>query len=102
MQIKKTAFALFFGTRGFFPASLIAGARQDLPPELENFVRKVRQKAKQPLCVGFGVSTPEQARRIAAIADGVIIGSRIIQLLEEDRSLKALKTFAAGVRKALG
>ena len=92
-------------SRGFiYLVSLtgVTGARRDLPLELESFVRKVRQKAKQPLCVGFGVSTPEQAGRIADIADGVIIGSRIIQLLEEDRSLKALKTFAAGVRKALG
>ena len=92
-------------SRGFiYLVSLtgVTGARRDLPPELEDFVKRVRQKAKQPLCVGFGVSTPEQAKRIAAIADGVIIGSRIIQLLEEDASLKALKTFAASVRKALG
>jgi tryptophan synthase alpha chain len=92
-------------SRGFiYIVSLtgVTGARRDLPPELEDFVKRVRQKAKQPLCVGFGVSTPEQAKRIAAIADGVIIGSRIIQLIEEDASLKALKTFAASVRKALG
>ena len=41
----------------------VTGARESLPPELEDFVKRVRQKARQPLCVGFGISTPEQARR---------------------------------------
>jgi tryptophan synthase alpha chain len=79
----------------------VTGARDTLPSELENFVARVRQKAKQPLCVGFGVSNPEQAKRIAAIADGVIVGSRLIQLIEEDASLASLKAFVASLRQAL-
>ncbi len=79
----------------------VTGARQALHPELESFVKRVRQKAKQPLCVGFGVSNPEQARRVARIADGVIVGSRLIQLIEEDATLSSLKALTISLRKAL-
>ena len=91
-------------SRGFiYLVSLtgVTGARATLPPELEDFVGRVRKKAKQPLCVGFGVSTPEQARRVAGIADGVIVGSRLIQLIEEDNSLIKLKSFVSQLHKAL-
>jgi len=79
----------------------VTGARDKLPEELESFVAKVREKTEKPLCVGFGVSTPEQARRISNIADGVIVGSRIIQLIKEDNSLKDLCSFVKGLRDAL-
>jgi tryptophan synthase alpha chain len=79
----------------------VTGARDSLPPELEDFVKRVRTKSDQPLCVGFGVSTAEQAKRVASIADGVIVGSRLIQLLEEDATLASLKSFTSSLRKAL-
>ncbi|MBI2860952.1 MAG: tryptophan synthase subunit alpha [Chloroflexi bacterium] len=91
-------------SRGFiYLVSLagVTGARQTLPPELEDFVRRVREKARQPLCVGFGVSTPEQARRVARIADGVIVGSRLIEAIEQDGSLSALRDFTCRLRQAL-
>ena len=91
-------------SRGFiYLVSLtgVTGTRQTLPLGLENFVKRVRQKAKQPLCVGFGVANPEQASRIARIADGVIVGSRLIQLIEEDATLSSLKAFALSLREAL-
>jgi len=52
--------------------------------------------------VGFGVSTPEQARRVAKVADGVIVGSRIIQLMEQDTTFASLKAFVSSLREALG
>jgi tryptophan synthase alpha chain len=79
----------------------VTGARQTLPPELEGFVKRVRQKARQPLCVGFGISTPEQARRVATVADGVIVGSRLIQLIEQNSTLSSLKAFTLSLREAL-
>lgn len=80
----------------------VTGARNKLPAGLEAFVTRVRRIASQPLCVGFGISTPKQARQIARIADGVIIGSRIIQLMEsEDRSMAAVRDFVTEVREAL-
>ena len=79
----------------------VTGARDRLPEELEGFVAKVRRRTEKPLCVGFGVSTPEQARRVARIADGVIVGSRIMQLLDEDKSLGSARSFVKSLRAAL-
>jgi tryptophan synthase alpha chain len=91
-------------SRGFiYLVSLtgVTGARNTLPLDLEEFVRRVGRYSRKPLCVGFGIATPEQASRVAKIADGVIIGSRLIQLVEEDRSLVSLGEFVSSLRQAL-
>ena len=79
----------------------VTGARDRLPADLEAFVGRVRKVATQPLCVGFGISTAEQAEQIARIADGVIVGSRIIQLMEADESMAHVVDFARELRCAL-
>ncbi len=79
----------------------VTGVRDNLPPGLEAFVARVRKAVTQPLCVGFGISTPEQARRVAQIADGVIVGSRIIQLMETDDFTSPLGNFIKELRLAL-
>ncbi len=79
----------------------VTGARDNLPSGLETFVTKVRKVATQPLCVGFGISAPKQASRIARIADGVIVGSRIIQLMEADESMVSVADFTRELRCAL-
>ena len=79
----------------------VTGARAELPQELSSFVARVKQATDKPLCVGFGISTPEQATQVAQIADGVIVGSRIIQLLESGISLDSLRNFATELRAAL-
>lgn len=79
----------------------VTGARKGLPSGLEAFISRVRAKAALPLCVGFGISTAEQARQVATMADGVIIGSRIVQLLKEDRSGNRLESLVRSVREAL-
>ena len=56
----------------------VTGARNDLPAEMEDSVRRLRALTRKPVCVGFGVSTPASARRVAAIADGVIVGSALV------------------------
>lgn len=91
-------------SRGFiYLVSLtgVTGARDSLPVELESFVKRVRQRARQPLCVGFGISSPEEARRVAKVADGVIVGSRIIQLLEENEPAEKVRTFVKSMKGAL-
>jgi len=92
-------------SRGFiYLVSLtgVTGARDKLPSGLGAFVAKVRKAANQPLCVGFGISTPEQAGQVAQIADGVIVGSRIIQLMEsEGKSMAAVGNFVTELRIAL-
>ena len=92
------------GTSGFiYLVSLtgVTGARDTIPDELESFVARVRKSTRKPLCVGFGISTPEQARRVARVADGVIVGSRIMQLLEKDESLEDACSFVKRLREAL-
>ncbi len=79
----------------------VTGARDTLSGELESFIKRVKKQAKQPLCVGFGISSAEQAKRVAASADGVIVGSKLIQLIEEDETLESLKKLASSMRKAL-
>ncbi len=91
-------------SRGFiYLVSLtgVTGARQSLSQGLEGFVQRVREKTELPLCVGFGISSSEQAGRVARIADGVIVGSRLIQLIEEDSSLSSLKSFVRSLRETL-
>jgi tryptophan synthase alpha chain len=79
----------------------VTGVRKRLSANLEAFVVKVRKVATQPLCVGFGISTPEQAREVARIADGVIVGSRIIQLMEMEDGFISLARLVKGLRNSI-
>ena len=79
----------------------VTGARDGLPSDLDKFVAKVRGTATQPLCVGFGISTPEHASQLAKIADGVIVGSRIIQLMEINDDFTSILNFVKELRHAL-
>jgi tryptophan synthase alpha chain len=79
----------------------VTGSRDKLPRGLESFVLRVRQKTSKPLCVGFGISNAAQARRVAKVADGVIVGSRLIQLLEEDDAPSKVRSFVRSLRDAL-
>ncbi len=79
----------------------VTGVREKLPANLKEFVARVRKVASQPVCIGFGISTPEQARQVARISDGVIVGSRIIQLMETDDSLLSVGNFIKGLRHVL-
>lgn len=80
----------------------VTGARDTLPPDLELFINRVKKVATQPLCVGFGISNPEQAKQVARIADGVIIGSKLIQLMDTGGNyLPTVSNFISGLRRAL-
>jgi tryptophan synthase alpha chain len=59
------------------------GERDDLPPELSKTVARVRGATDVPVAVGFGISTPAHVRQVAEIADGVIVGSRIVRAAGE-------------------
>ena len=79
----------------------VTGARDRLPEDLKAFVARVRKTSKQPLCVGFGISTPEQASQIAQIADGVIVGSRLIQLMEKEDDFASLTKLVRDLRDSI-
>jgi tryptophan synthase alpha chain len=57
----------------------VTGARRDLPADLETFIRRVRPVTHLPLAVGFGISTPQQVKTVSALADGVIVGSALVE-----------------------
>ena len=61
----------------------VTGARTDLPAGLIERVQWLRTKTDVPILVGFGISSPEQARAVAAVADGVIVGSAVVRHLAE-------------------
>lgn len=72
--------------RGFvYTVSLTGttGERGELPEGLEGAVERVRHSTELPVAVGFGISTGQQARRVAEVADGVIVGSRIVRAAGE-------------------
>ena len=72
--------------RGFvYTVSLTGttGERDELPEGLAETVERVRASTDVPVAVGFGISTPEQARAVADVADGVIVGSRIVRAAGE-------------------
>jgi len=61
----------------------VTGARSKLEHDVKENVRRIKRFTRKPVCVGFGVSTPEQARYISRVADGVIVGSAVIRVIEK-------------------
>ncbi len=61
----------------------VTGVRSEITTDLSALVRVVRENASVPCAVGFGISTPEQAARMAAVSDGAIVGSAIVRLVEK-------------------
>lgn len=61
----------------------VTGMRSEIKTDLSSMVKVVRENTKLPCAIGFGISTPEQAKKVASISDGAIVGSAIIKLLEQ-------------------
>jgi tryptophan synthase alpha chain len=95
------------GARGFIylvSVTGVTGARSALPPGLPNFIGRVRASAPigLPLCVGFGIGTPEQAHAVGALADGVIVGSACVNAIGAAADpARAAEAFARAFRAAL-
>ena len=75
------------------------GARGDVSPALPGLVERARRLTGVPLYAGFGISTPEHARAVAALADGIVVGSRALQVAEQGP--EALREYVASLREAL-
>jgi tryptophan synthase alpha chain len=78
----------------------VTGASTALATDLEASIARVRRATTLPIAVGFGVSTPAQARAIAALADGVVIGSALVDVLGRD-GVAAAGRFLSAIRAAL-
>ena len=68
----------------------VTGARSELPPDLMQHLRVLRTITTKPICVGFGIATPEHAALVGRVADGVIVGSAIVHLVERHQGSPAL------------
>jgi len=77
----------------------VTGVRDALAVDLPDSVARLRAATSLPICIGFGISTPEQARAAAQLGDGVIVGSAIVRAAEE--SVEAAVTLAASLRAAM-
>lgn len=95
-------------SRGFVYAisrTGVTGARAELADGLAELVAAVRKATSLPVAVGFGVSRPEQAREVAALADGVVVGSALVEAIAGAPSaparLEAARAFTSSLRDAL-
>jgi tryptophan synthase alpha chain len=83
----------------------VTGARNELSATLETELRAVRAVSDVPVCVGFGVSTPEQARQVSEFADGVVVGSALIDRIERapdrEAAVDAAAAFVAELKTRL-
>ena len=82
----------------------VTGTRQIVSDTLPHELEKVMKKITLPVMAGFGISTPEQAATVSALADGVVVGSAIVKLFEQysDQKLKKeLKKFVSAIKQAI-
>lgn len=88
----------------------ITGERQTLPEEIVKSVEDLRAKTSLPICVGFGISTPEHIRMLAPVADGIIVGSAIVKRFTstaaapssvDSDALREVETYIATLTAAL-
>lgn len=80
----------------------VTGMRSEIKTDLNAILSDIREVTDLPLAVGFGINTPEQATKIGKIADGVIVGSAIVKIIEEhgENATEALRDYVSGMKKA--
>ena len=70
----------------------VTGAQREVPAELSELIERIRAATPLPLCVGFGITTPQHVRTVAAVADGAVIGSALVDFLHRNKGSAGLKT----------
>ncbi len=80
----------------------VTGMRSEIKTDLNSIIEDIREVTDLPLAVGFGINTPQQASDISRIADGVIVGSAIVKIIEEhgENASDALKEYVSNMKKA--
>lgn len=80
----------------------VTGMRSEIKTDLGAIISDIRDVTDLPLAVGFGINTPEQASNISQIADGVIVGSAIVKIIEEhgENAAEALKEYVSAMKNA--
>jgi tryptophan synthase alpha chain len=84
------------------PVTGITGERKSLAEGLGDLIALVREHTSVPVCVGFGIGTPEQAREVGKMADGVIVGTACVRTIgRSDKPVETAKQFATEFRSVL-
>ena len=81
----------------------VTGVRSEIKTDIKTIVQTVKAVSHVPVAVGFGISTPEQAKNISSVADGVIVGSAIVRIIEQhgENASDALKDYVREMKKAM-
>ena len=80
----------------------VTGERKSVSEGLDQLIQRVREHTSAPVCVGFGISTPEQAREVGKMADGVIVGSACVKTIGGSESpVETAQEFARSFRDLL-
>jgi tryptophan synthase alpha chain len=80
----------------------VTGARASISEGLGELIQRVQEHTSAPVCVGFGISTPEQAKQVGALADGVIVGSACVKTIGgSEKPVEAAREFAKSFKEAL-
>jgi tryptophan synthase alpha chain len=99
MTKKASGFLYYISVTG------VTGTKKPEPADIKKDVQRIREITKLPLVVGFGISTPQQAADISIFADGIVIGSAFVKLIEENAGKKELvnivSAYAREIKKAL-
>ena len=74
----------------------VTGVQKELTSELQKELKKIRRKVDLPVAVGFGISSPEQVSAVAKVADGVVVGSALVRLVEENQGREDLTELLTG------
>lgn len=80
----------------------VTGVRSEIKTNLEDIIGEIRKVTDMPVAVGFGINTPEQSKNISEIADGVIVGSAIVKIIEEhgNNSTQYIKDYVSKMKNA--
>lgn len=81
----------------------VTGVRNEIKTDLKSIVSSIRSVTKVPVAVGFGISTPQQASDISKYADGIIVGSAIVKIIEEygNDAAKPLYDYVSELKKSI-
>jgi len=80
----------------------VTGSRTSLSSELGDLIARVREHTSAPVCVGFGIGTPEQAKEVGGLADGVIVGSACVKTVgNSEKPVETARQFATEFQSAL-
>jgi tryptophan synthase alpha chain len=95
---KASGFIYFVSVTG------VTGARTSVSTDVHKYVKRVRKYTDLPLGVGFGISTPQQAKEVCKSADAAVVGSAIVNVISRNkgpRLIKELGTFVSGIKRGI-